>query len=302
MNTVIDANMITFAKRMNITSSRMIEDYGLKNIEEIIKAEAEKGNTQAVKCAAETFHSPQKLIDVFKLADVENKFVILHKMDEFTRMQVLPLLEPKDLVMGLYFFTQERLLKMMENVNMKELVNVITEAFPLEYIVTMFTEEDMAMFFQNNQLQRFDVNEQLELLPPDVMQKFIEGVTGQPYEKTNQEEFLMSIENLPEDKYREFMASIDPDVQRQLVFQITKKNPDYLQLFNPESYINMLSTLSKPDMVKPMIALYTDSLIKMNAFLPADLMAIVGAQVDTQKFAYFLLDNHIDVLKKAMMV
>ena len=302
MNTVIDANMKLFAEKLNITSSRMIQDYGLSSIEEIIETEAEKGNMKAVNFATEVFHSPEKLIKVFKLADVENKFVLLHKMDDITRRKVLPLLEENDLVMGLYFYTQEALLRMLENVDIKELVGVTREAFPLEVIVSMFTEEDLAMFFQNQELQKFDVMQQLALLPPDVMQKFVEGVTGQPSEKTDIGEFLMSISNLPDDKYRDFMSSIDPDVQRQLVFQLTKEKPEYLELFPPMAYINMLSTMTKPDMVKPMIALNKDTLVRMNALLPDDLMAIVGAQVDTKKLANFLLNNHLEVLKEALMI
>ena len=40
MSIVIDANMKLFADRMNITSSRMISEYGLKTVDEIIEAEA----------------------------------------------------------------------------------------------------------------------------------------------------------------------------------------------------------------------------------------------------------------------
>ena len=35
MSIVIDANMKMFADRMNITSSRMIRDYGLSSVDEI---------------------------------------------------------------------------------------------------------------------------------------------------------------------------------------------------------------------------------------------------------------------------
>ena len=109
-------------------------------------------------------------------------------------------------------------------------------------------------------------------------------------------------ENLPTDDYRKFMASIDPDVQRQLVFQLTKTKPEYLELFNPDSYLNMLNTLMKPDMVKPMIMLNKDSLVNMISELPSDLMSIVGAQVDTKDLAQYLLDGRMDILGDAMMI
>lgn len=302
MAVVLDTNMKLFAERMNITASRMIQDYGLKSVEEIIDAEAQKGNMQAVKYAAEVFHSPDKLINVFKLADVENKFVILHKMDDITRRKVLPLLKQDDLVMGLYFFTQEKLLEMLGDVDIEELVNVMLEAFALPEIVMMFTEDDLAYFFQQDKLEKADVVKELKALPPDVMQKFVEGVTGQSYDKTDPMELIKSIEALPEDKFRDFMSAIDPDVQRQLTFQLTKKNPEYLQLFPNSTYVNMLSTMMKQDMVKPMIALNKETLVEMNSILPDDLMAIVGSQVDTKVFAQFLLDGHLDVLKEALMI
>ena len=104
MALVIDANMKLFAERMNITSSRMIRDYGLSTVDEIIEAEAERGNDRAVQCAREYYHSPEKLINLFELTDVENKFRLLKEMDPSTRLKVLPMLEHDDLLMGLYFF------------------------------------------------------------------------------------------------------------------------------------------------------------------------------------------------------
>ena len=184
MSLVIDANMKLFADRMNITSSRMIRDYGLSTVDEIIEAEAERGNTRAVKYAREYYHSPAKLIKLFELTDVENKFVLLNKMDDSTREKVLPLLEQEDLVMGLYFFTQEKLLEMLMETDIEELVRVIQEAFPLDQIVMMYTEEDLMNFFLHDELERYDVMEQIKSLPPEVLQKFIEGVTGLPMEET----------------------------------------------------------------------------------------------------------------------
>ena len=302
MSLVIDANMKLFAERMNITSSRMIQDYGLKTVDEIIEAEAAQGNSQAVKYAQEMYGSPAKLINIFNLTDVENKFVLLHNMNSETREKILPMLESDDLVMGLYFFTQDKLLDMLSEVDIEELVNVVMGAFPLDAIVSMFSEDDLAQFFQRDELQKFDVIEQLKSLPPEVMIKFVEGVTGQPAGETDPMQLIQSIENMPMDQYRDFMSAIDPDVQRQLTFQLTKEKPEYLQLFPNQTYIDMLSTMMKQDMVKPMINLEKESLVNMITELPDDLMSIVAAQVDTKKFAEFILDGHTDLLEGALMI
>ncbi len=302
MSLVIDANMKLFAERMNITSSRMIRDYGLSTVDEIIEAEAERGNTQAVNYAREYYHSPEKLIKLFELTNVENKFVLLHKMDDSTRMKVLPLLKQDELVMGLYFYTQEKLLEMLMEVDIEELVQVVQEAFPLEQIIMMFTEEDLMNFFLSDELERYEVMEQIQSLPPEVLQKFIEGVTGKPMEETGSNNFIRSLEALNDDDFKKFMSQIDPDVQRQLTFQLTKQKPEYLTLFSNETYVNMLNTLLKPEMVKPMIMLNKDTLVNMLTELPSDLMAIVTAQVDTKDFAKFLQDGHMDLIEKAWMI
>ena len=156
MSIVLDTNMKLFAERLNITSSRMVQDYGLKTVDEIIEAEAAQGNTQAVNYAREMYNSPEKLIKIFKLTDVENKFVILHNMDDKTRQMVLPMLDQEDLLMGLYFFTQDKLLSMLMEVDIEELVNVIQAAFPLQDIVMMFTEDDLSEFFQNEKLGKYE--------------------------------------------------------------------------------------------------------------------------------------------------
>ncbi len=302
MSLVIDANMKLFADRMNITSSRMIRDYGLSTVDEIIEAEAERGNTRAVKYAREYYHSPAKLIKLFELTDVENKFVLLNKMDDSTREKVLPLLEQEDLVMGLYFFTQEKLLEMLMETDIEELVRVIQEAFPLDQIVMMYTEEDLMNFFLHDELERYDVMEQIKSLPPEVLQKFIEGVTGMPMEETGSNNFIKSLEGFNDDDFKKFMSQIDPDVQRQLTFQLTKQKPEYLTLFENETYCNMLNTLLKPDMIKPMIMLNKETLVNMISELPSDMMSIVAAQVDPKDFAKFLQEGHMDLIEEALMI
>ena len=302
MAIVIDANMKLFAERMHITSSRMVRDYGLSTVDEIIEAEAKKGNTHAVDYAREYYHSPEKLIRVFKLTDIENKFVLIHKMDDHTRAKLLPLLDQEDLVMGLYFFTQEKLLAMLMKTDIEELVNVVREAFSIDEIVMQFTEEDLAGFFMNPEVDRALVMEQIQLMPPEILQQFVEGVTGAEYEESNYKSLMTSLQQLPDDKYREFMASIDPEVQRQLAYQLVTIQPEYLNMFKPEAYVTMLSKLMKPDMVKPMIALSKQSLVNILSDLPDDLMAIVGAQLDTDKLAKFLQHGHMEVIEKAMMI
>ena len=302
MSITIDANMILFANRLNITSTRMVNDYGDSTIDEIIQSEAAQGNHKAIDYASDLYSSPLKLVEMFRLNSVENRYRLIVNMKESVRRLLLPMLSQDDLRMGLYFFTQEKLLSMLMEVDIEELVNVVREAFSIDEIVMQFTEEDLAGFFMNPEVDRALVMEQIQLMPPEILQQFVEGVTGAEYEESNYKSLMTSLQQLPDDKYREFMASIDPEVQRQLAYQLVTIQPEYLNMFKPEAYVAMLGKLMKPDMVKPMIALSKQSLVNILSDLPDDLMAIVGAQLDTDKLAKFLQHGHMEVIEKAMMI
>ena len=303
MSIVIDANMSMFAERLHISSSRMVQDYGMKTVDEIIEAEAAQGNSYALTYAREMYNSPEKLIKIFRLASVENKFVLIQSMDDATREEILPLLEKDDLVMGLYFFNKDKLLEMLQGVEIEELVNVALEAFPFEQLITMIPEEDLAEFFQAKELDKYVIANELNSLPSEVMIGFIEGLTGQAYDKVEDPQGIIDgIIALPEDKFRDFMSQIDPDVQRQLVYQITKKDDKYLQLFQNNMYVDMLGSLMKNDMIPSMIALEKETLVDMVSVLPDDLLSIVASQVDTQDFAKFLMEGHKEFLEKALMM
>ena len=302
MALVIDANMKHIADSLHITSSRMIRDYGLSTVDEIIEAEAAKGNSRAVDYAREYYNSPERLIKVFQLTNIENKFLIINNMDDLTREKLLTLLPQKDLVMGLHFFKQDKLLKLMMKVDIKELVRVVLTAFPFDQIISMLNEEDLSSFFLNNQLPKETVTAQLKEMPQDMIQKFVENVTGQPMQEGSFNSILENLNKLPDDQFRKFMAAVDPDVQRQLTYQITKENPEYLLLFNNETYVNMMSTLLKPDMIAPMVMLNQDTLVNMITLLPDNLISVVASQVDEKKFATFLQDGHMDLIEKAMII
>ena len=68
------------------------------------------------------------------------------------------------------------------------------------------------------------------------------------------------------------------------------------------TYVKMMDTLPKPEMVKPMIELNQFTLIDMVMQLPPDMMSIVAAQIDPTDFATFLQHNRMRVLEIAKMI
>ena len=302
MAIIIDNNIRRFADALNITSSRLNKDYGLSTIDEIIESEAEKGNYSAVRLAQRYASSPEKLIKLFRLTNVENRFSLIRAMDDNTREKLLPFLEKEELLMGMYFFKQEALLRMLMYVDIEELVAVALEAFPFQQIIMMFKEEDLAKFFLHDDIEKNFVLEQLKKMPPEMMEKFLDSITGQPAGRVDAKEIFKNLEELSDDKFKKFMSMVDTSVQRQLVFQMSKEKPEHLCFFENKSYVEMLNTLMKNDMIKPMIMLSQETMIDMLINLTPELLSVVAAQIDEKKFAVFLQDGHMELLESAMIM
>ena len=65
--------------KLNITTSRM-RDYTNKSVDDIIRAEAESGNTVARDYGRKLFGNIAELIETFQLDDPANKYNILNQM------------------------------------------------------------------------------------------------------------------------------------------------------------------------------------------------------------------------------
>ncbi len=297
MTVALDSNVIYLQNRLNINTSRM-NNYADKSVDDIIAEEAKQGNQSAVEYKRELFGNADELISGFKLDDPNNKYNVIVAMNDEQQQKLLPMLESEDMVLGLNFFTEEKLLKLFNQVPPEDAVNVALGTFSLEQIVTMMPMEQLEKFFYNDDVEKEQVIKQLEKMPPEVLIQMIESITGEPADENDSMALIQSIASLPDDKYKETMANIDPNVQMQLVYQMAHDDKRILEVFDNSAYVGMLQRLQKPDIVKSMIGLSDESLRNMMTELPPDLFAIVATQVDTKELAKFLMEDCQNVLEK----
>ncbi len=297
MTVALDSNVIYLQNRLNINTSRM-NNYADKSVDDIIAEEAKQGNQSAVEYKRELFGNADELISGFKLDDPNNKYNVIVAMNDEQQQKLLPMLESEDMVLGLNFFTEEKLLKLFNQVPPEDAVNVALGTFTLEQIVSMMPMEQLEKFFYNDDVEKEQVIKQLEKMPPEVLIQMIESITGEPADENDSMALIQSIASLPDDKYKETMANIDPNVQMQLVYQMAHDDKRILEVFENSAYVGMLQRLQKPDIVKSMIGLSDESLRNMMTELPPDLFAIVATQVDTKELAKFLMEDCQNVLEK----
>ena len=296
MSIAIDTNLVYLQNRLNLSAEKL-EMYQGKSIEEVLEAEAASGNQLAIQLAEELMTNVNLLIEIFKLADPNNKFMILMNLSEQELEAFLPLMEKEDLAQGLMYFTQEKLLKMLEEVPPEQLVRTVLEMFSKEEVIELMPEEQLDKLLTSHELDKNKVLEHLKSIPQEYLAQIIESVTGQICEEKNNLDMVKQIGNFNPLEYKEALTSLQPTQKQQLTLALVKENPELLQLFDPRAYTDMINQeKQKPEVVKAMAVLEEEEIIKMLGELPNDLMSIVITQIDTEVFADHLMKKHPELI------
>ena len=301
MSIKIDANLSVIQNKLSISSSRMAL-YAEKSIDEIIESEAKAGNNRAVQYARELYGNASQLVKAFSLDNPSNKLTILQELNENDIMEIMPNIDKEGLMLGLNFFTQDKMLKLLEEAPIEEVVNMALTVMPLNDILEMIPSKDLDKFVQNRDLDKDLVLDFLDKLPPEALAQMIETVTGVPLENDSLDakELTKMISGFDKDTYLDSMVALDSDAKRQLIGLMAKKEPDVLQLFEAKSYTNSLATLQKPDMMKGTIALEPETMVEMLGELPKELLSIVATQIDAKDFAEILVKKYQDILESVI--
>ncbi len=292
----IDSNMLSIQNRLRITSERM-RTYANKTVDEIIDAEKAQGNSRAVQLEKQLVSDPETLIKTYQLDNPGNKFNIISEIPEKKKPELLEYLEDEDLRLGLNFFSQEQLLKLMEDVALiEEVVNAALVCFPLEKIMEMMPDKELNNFIVNKDLDEKFLKNHLVKMEPEVLASMIETATGAPVFEEKPEKLMGILNKMDKDTYKEALIAMNPDAKRLMVMNMYKQDDEVLQLFPAASYTNMLADLEKEDMMPCVSAFGTETLINMNAELPPELMSIVLTQIDPKDFAKILVRQYPDLL------
>lgn len=296
MSIVIDTNLAYLQNRLNLSAEKL-ELYQGKTIDEVLEAEASAGNPLAIELANELLTDVNLLIEIFKLADPNNKFVILMNMDEQQLRQFLPLMEHNDLVQGLMYFTQDKLLNMLEAIPPEQLVETVLQLFSQEEVIKLVPEEELDKILTYHDLDKNKVLQHLKSIPPEYIAQMLESVTGEAVEDKSQLDMIKQVGNLNPLEYKDALTSLQPTQKQELTLSLTKENPELYQLIDPRAYTNMIDThKQKPEIVKAMTVIEDEEIIKMLGQLPHDLMSIVITQLDTEVFADHLMKKNPEII------
>lgn len=310
MSITIDTDMYLLCSLFNINYKKITNEYSGMTVEQIMEAEAAQGNTEAAKFDREILSNPVKLIELFQLNDPGNKFAILNNMNEDDLEDLLPLLDKSDLVMGLNFFTKDKLLEMAEDLPKEQLIKFTFQMFSPEQVMQLLPEEQLNKILTSTDL---DKNLQLKYLKdmnPEILAQMIEAATGQPVAgaedvgldgKANLDgqALFVQISNLSDDKFQDAMLSMPKQAKRDFVLKLVNENPKLYLSVDAQAYTDIVNQRKeKEDIVRSANVIKPEQLVKMLVELPRDLTAVVLTQIDTKKFADVLLANFKNILSE----
>ena len=294
---VLNTDLNTLLQKLNISKTKMVEMYSSMSVDEIVEAEAAQGNQAAVEYATQLFTNVETLVEIFKLADPNNKFLILSTMTSEKLNKFLPLMEEEDLMQGLNFFTEDKLLAMMRELPPEQLVKTVFQMFSENEVIKLMPNDELDKFLTSTDIDKNNVLKHMQSIPPEYLAQIIETVTGNECQNMDSFDMVKQIGNFNPLQYKDALTSMQPTQKKQLTLNLAHEHPELYQLFSPEAYTNMIhAQKQKPDMVKALNVIEPEEKLKMLQELPNDLLSIVITQMDAKDFADTLINKFPEVL------
>lgn len=302
MSLVIDSNLEYLQNILHISKVTFEEKYANMSVDEIIEAEAASGNQKAIELAQELTTNTSLVMELFDLADTNNKYMILRELTAQQLEVFLPEMEEKDLLQGLFFFTQDKLMKMLEELPPEQLVNTAFELFSQEEIVQLMPEEQLDKFLTSTDIDKNKILKHMQSIPPEYVAQVLEQITGESHENMDSIDLSKEFGQLNPLEYQDALKAFQPTQKQQLVLSLGKEHNEWFQLFDAHAYTTIMNReKQQPEIVKAMSVIEPEYIQNMIKELPNDLLSIVITQMDTEKFAEILMDRFPEVIAEIIM-
>ncbi len=302
MSLVIDSNLEYLQNILHISKVTFEEKYANMSVDEIIEAEAASGNQQAIELAQELTTNTSLVMELFDLADTNNKYMILRELTAQQLEVFLPEMEEKDLLQGLFFFTQDKLMKMLEELPAEQLVNTAFELFSQEEIVQLMPEEQLDKFLTSTEIDKNKILKHMQSIPPEYVAQVLEQITGESHENMDSIDLSKEFGGLNPLEYQDALKAFQPTQKQQLVLSLGKEHNEWFQLFDADAYTTIMNReKQQPEIIKGMSVIEPEYIQNMITELPNDLLSLVITQMDTEKFAEILMDRFPEVIAEIIM-
>ena len=298
MSLAISSTLEYLQMRLGISEAKM-QIYADKSLEQILDAEVAQGNQAAIQMAADMFSDPNQLVELFQLADPENKLVIMQSMTSAQLEKLVPMLETDDLVEGLQFFTQDSLMDLLKEIPKEELVKTVFQMFSEQQIIENMPDKQLDKLLTSTDMDKEMLLQNLKSIPEMYLQQILESVTGEESKESNANDLVNQIGRLGDMQYKHAIMNLQPTQKQELTLSLTSREPKLYEKFDTDAYTHIIAReREKDEIVKSFGVIKPEYLQKMIDKLPQDILAVVTTQIATDKFADSLINKFPEVLAK----
>lgn len=302
MSLVIDSNLEYLQNVLHISQVTFEEKYANMSVDEIIEAEAASGNQYAIELAQELTSNTSLIMELFDLADTENKYMILRELTAQQLQVFLPEMEESDMLQGLFYFSQDKLMKMLEELPSEQLVNTAFELFSKEEIVQLMPEDQLDKFLTSTEIDKNKILKHMQSIPEEYVAQVLEQITGESHENMDSIDLSKEFGQLNPLEYQDALKAFQPTQKQQLVLSLGKEHEEWFQLFDANAYTTIMNReKQQPEIIKGMSVIEPEYIQNMITELPNDLLSLVITQMDTEKFAEILKDEFPEVIAEIIM-
>ncbi len=292
----LNIDLAYLAKYFEI-GAQSIKQYSTKSVDELMQAEAEGGNKKAA--GYEDFlKDPEKVAELFRLADANNRFLIIQNLSQDDLSELLQYLNNEDLIWGLKYFSPDKLVELMQELPQEELLKIVLEKFPTDTIVSCMEQKELDDFLNNEKVERKDIMNVFEQLQPDQFKALMSQIFGaQAQDITNRDKIMSTLEGLDDKAFMNTIDKFNDDGKKFIVWNLINNDEKLIKEFSNETLARPFSFLEKGDILTSLNDLDEEFVRPMVEELPADLIQIIATQIDPGMFAKVLVEDYADILK-----
>ena len=228
--------------------------------------------------------------------------MILREMSAQQLQVFLPEMEEKDLLQGLFFFTEDKLMKMLEELPPEQLVKTVFEMFSKDEIVQLLPEEQLDKFLTSTDIDKNKILKHMQSIPPEYVAQVLEQITGESHEGMDSIDLSKKFGALNPLEFKDAITAFQPTQKQQLVLSLGKEHEEWFQLFDANAYTKVINReKQQPEVVKAMSVIEPEYIQNMISELPNDLLSIVITQIDTEKFADILMNEFPEIMAQIIL-
>lgn len=237
-----------------------------------------------------------EIVKALKMHLPESRLAALRLMNHDDLVKLLYMMDKKDLLIGMKFFTKKKLVNFINNLPKQDILKMLMQLFSKEQLIAMMPAKELSKFMDSTKIDHNSLLKVCKRLPPHILAQIYEAATGSSASGMNNKELLQKVCGMKQNLLVDGIKSLSTKELTKIVSQLLDMNKDLFKEFSTSALVAPFEKMHKTSIIQSMTALEPQQIIKMLGELPNDLLSQVGTLLDPSKFSDVMESQHQDIL------